>query len=66
MWVSAGWSPPPTSVRSTGVRVGREAIEAAGESLRPRQSSEPGWVLWAAAPGREGQVVAFKDRKLSA
>jgi len=63
-FVSLTWQPPTSPLRSTGVHVGQEAIEAAGRALHPsaRAPGEPGWVLYAAA-GVGGRVLTFRDRK---
>ncbi len=62
-FVSLAWQPPVSPLRSTGVRVGASAIEAAGRALRPDVAAgEAGWLPFAAVP-IDGQPVQFRDRK---
>jgi len=50
-------------LRSTGVHVGQQAIEAAGRTLGPDSApAERGWLLFAVAPA-DGVPLVFKDRR---
>jgi len=62
-FVSLTWQPPASPLRSTGVHVGANAIEAAGRALGPDVApAERGWVLYAVA-AVDGAPVIFRDRK---
>ncbi len=63
-FVAVNWTPPPSTMRSTGVAVGREALNAAAEMMRPRRlgTNERGWCVWAAPPVN-GRTLTFPARR---
>jgi len=52
-FTSVSMQPPPSTIRSTGVAVGRVELDKAAEAMRPRHvgASEAGWLVWAHPAG---------------
>ncbi len=64
-FVSVSWQPPATGFRTSGVAVGRAALDKAAESMRPRHtgSGDRGWLLWA-IPAGDRPLTFPASRKL--